>query len=296
LHDRLALRDLPSRPPRSGFSRVLRATSRLGGTRIAISIASSSPKIIESNKETGMTPKLLSCSLILVTVLCAGAARARTINFSGLTWNVKSSGGDVVGPGPNYFSDDTNTVWVDKGGRLHLKINKTGDQWRSAEVISTASFGYGTYRFYLETPVDDIDPRAVLGLFTWSTDPAYWNREIDIEFTRWSNPTGSNGHYVVPLYSEPGHTHDFTLPGGYTQTTHAFTWRSDAISFWSLIGACSSPADPSQVFHHWRFDDASSIPVPGGENVRMNLWLHQGKPPMRNAPIEVVISRFEFQS
>src|SRR5262245_21295616 len=71
----------------------------------------------------------------------------RTISFSGKTWLVKSSTGKV-GPGPNYFSDSTDNVWVDAGGRLHLKITKAKGKWSSAEIVSADSFGYGTYRFY----------------------------------------------------------------------------------------------------------------------------------------------------
>src|SRR5436305_806293 len=69
-----------------------------------------------------------------------GQTNGRTISFSGYTWAVKASTGRV-GPGPNYFSDSTNNVWVDTQGRLHLKITKVGGRWNCAEVINQQSLG-----------------------------------------------------------------------------------------------------------------------------------------------------------
>jgi hypothetical protein len=37
-----------------------------------------------------------------------------------------------------------------------------------------------------------------------------------------------------------------------------------------------------------------SIPSPGDERVRMNLWLFGGNPPINNQEVEVIISRFVF--
>ena len=45
----------------------------------------------------------------------------------------------------------------------------------------------------LLAPGSDLqNPNVVLGLFTWSDDPAYDNREIDIEFSRWNNALDSS--------------------------------------------------------------------------------------------------------
>lgn len=65
------------------------------------------------------------------------------------------------------------------------------DRWRdaralagaprqAAEVILSESLGYGTYSFTVSSPIGDLDPNVVLGLFTWSDDPAYHHREIDV--------------------------------------------------------------------------------------------------------------------
>jgi len=119
------------------------------------------------------------------------AGYPRSIYFSGENWFVKAGSGRL-GPGPNYFSDSQNNVWVDSQGRLHLRITKVGGKWYCAEVISARSFGYGTYRFYLDSPVDALDSNAVVGLFTWSDDPAFNNRELDIEFGRWGTTNNLN--------------------------------------------------------------------------------------------------------
>src|SRR5437879_1596093 len=81
--------------------------------------------------------------------------QGESISFSGFEWKVKSSL-KRVGPGPNYFSKEN--VWIDAQGRLHLKISSSKDdegnlRWYCAEVVSQSSFGYGTYRWYLDTAI-----------------------------------------------------------------------------------------------------------------------------------------------
>ncbi|MDQ4089270.1 MAG: hypothetical protein M3163_03045 [Actinomycetota bacterium] len=47
-------------------------------------------------------------------------------------------------------------------------------------------------------PGGRLDPNVVLGLFSWSDDPAYNYREIDIEVARWGDVAGdTNAQYVV---------------------------------------------------------------------------------------------------
>ncbi|HNR30783.1 MAG TPA: hypothetical protein PKI11_07820, partial [Candidatus Hydrogenedentes bacterium] len=111
----------------------------------------------------------------------------RLLFFSGREWRVKRAAAPV-GPGPNLFSDGLDNVWLDRAGRLHLRIGNEGGVFRCAEVISLESFGYGAYVFHLDSAVDALDLNAVLGLFTWSDEAAYNHREIDIEFARWGDP------------------------------------------------------------------------------------------------------------
>ena len=105
----------------------------------------------------------------------------RAIRFSGCDWLAKTSN-ILVGPGPNFFSDSLDNVWTDDQDRLHLRLARDNSgNWQAAEVVLQASLGYGTYRFQLDTPAENLDPRVVLGMFTWNDDPTDSHRELDIE-------------------------------------------------------------------------------------------------------------------
>ena len=231
-------------------------------------------------------------SLALV-VTAAGLASARkpapptanTITWSGRTWEVKSSQGKV-GPGPNYFSSATENVSVDADGRLHLRITYRNARWNCAEIVSTESLGYGTYSFDLASPVDELDPNVVLGLFTWSDKAAYAHREIDVEFARWGNAADpTNAQYVVQPYDLAGHMLRWTLPAGAVPTTHDFRWQSNRIDFVSFA--------PNGWTKSWTFS-GSGVPRTGGENVRLNLWLFGGAPPTDGQDVEVIVDSFGF--
>jgi hypothetical protein len=230
------------------------------------------------------------CLTLLTLGLAAAPAQAarpsqpqppREIQFSGHTWLVKDSGGAKWGPGPNVFSPSTDNVWVDALGRLHLRITKSGSSWRSAEVISKASFGYGTYRWTLASDVSNLDPQVTLGMFTWhDTSADYAHREIDIEVARWGNASNAtNAQFVVQPYDLAGHTLRYSVPAA-VPSTHEFTWRDTGIGF--LSGATT-----------WLFGDAAGVPRAGGENARMNRWLFRGRAPSNRMPTEVVFERFE---
>jgi hypothetical protein len=218
----------------------------------------------------------------------------RVVHFAGHDWTVKSSGTRQVGPGPNVFSDDEQHVWVDEFGRLHLRIAKSGRRWAAAEVVSKESFGHGTYRFHLDGSVDALPPSVVLGLFTWDdVDPAFHHGEVDIEFSRWGNPSNPvNAQYVVQPYDVAGNLLSFLQPP-VAPSTHAFEWRPAFVAFRSLVGFASEPADPSDVIAEWIYSGAD-VPPAGGENARMNLWMFRGEPPADGRPVEVIISDFSF--
>lgn len=214
--------------------------------------------------------------------------------FSGYEWDVKTSGNYSFGPGPNFFSDSLENVWVDEEGKLHLKITYRDGEWRCAEVVSYSSFGYGTYRFYVDSPVDDLDANVVLGLFTWSDDPAYAYREIDVEIARWGNASDpTNAQFVVQPWNNAGNLIRFTIPDGASPTTYSFDWEPDQISYESHDGALQLPITTPPAMSQWNYT-GNDIPVPGDEQVRLNLWLVNGLPPTDGMEVEVVISRFAF--
>lgn len=217
-----------------------------------------------------------------------GATRGhRIVRFSSYDWLVESK---IGGPGPNHFSDSTNNVWLDDRDRLHLRITHRSNQWQCAEIRALRSFGYGSYHFRLASRVDNLNEQAVLGLFTYSGDPAWNNREIDIELGRWANRHDPNNAQFVVQPPASGHKLRFAVPVGQTTSTHSFTWEPDGIAFKS-IGAFSKT--PGPAFADWRFA-LEGIPRAGDETVHLNLWLYRGVPPSDGNEVEVIIQSFEF--
>jgi hypothetical protein len=214
----------------------------------------------------------------------------RTFQFSGYTWGVKASS-SPVGPGPNNFSDLESDVFVDTEDRLHLKIVQRDAAWFCTEIVNTQSLGYGTYTFTLASPIDQLDPNVVLGLFTWDTDaPQYNYREIDIEISRWGDLQALNTQYVIQPYTHAGNLHRFDtlLRGGLS--TYQFEWRNEGVYFRSYQG---SPANPGERIDFWNYSGADN-PPPGGENTRLNLWLMNGNPPSNEKEVEVEVEAFTF--
>jgi hypothetical protein len=218
---------------------------------------------------------------------------ARQFNYSDYGWWVRTSAGSLAGPGPNYFSDSPNNVWVDAQGLLHLKITHTNNTWQCVEIISARSFGYGQYRFTVNAPVNSLDPSAVLGMFTWSDDFAFNDREIDLELSRWNYAFGATNveDFAVAPYN-PGQVTRFSLPADATRTTHSFIWQSNRIAFQALNGSFAAAPASSNLLQNWTC--TLGIPPAGGEQVHINLWLNHGNAPVNGQPVEVVLSNFEF--
>lgn len=55
------------------------------------------------------------------------------------------------------------------------------------------SYGYGVYAFTVQKGYENIDPNAVIALFTYLDD----THEIDIEISKWGNRNSDNTQYVV---------------------------------------------------------------------------------------------------
>ena len=213
----------------------------------------------------------------------------RVISFSGYEWKVKHTMPDQWGPGPNFFSDSKDNVWVDEDGKLHLKIVKDAKgRWTCAEIISVRSFGYGTYQFQLEKRDQELDENVILGFFTWETIAEHNNREIDVEIARWGNADNeTNAQFVVQPYQTEGNLERFVAPVVKGDTRYSFTWKKEAILFGSKAG--------EQVVKEWKYK-GPDIPDPGKEKLRFNAWLFNGKPPASEKEVEIVISAFSFQS
>lgn len=225
----------------------------------------------------------------------AETIRYNKISFSGYDWLVKRSHARV-GPGPNYFSDSNDNVWVDANDHLHLAIIKEGEDWYCSEVIADFIGGYGTYIFTVKGRVDLLDENIVLGLFTWEDcAPEYYYQEIDIEFAKWGYPENDNAQYVVQPYYEIGNMHRFNVDCS-TQdtTTNIFTWSRDKITFRSYYGDFSLVLTAEDMITSWFYTRSSNIPPEGAENPRINFWLMSGLAPTDGNDAEIVIKSFQY--
>lgn len=224
----------------------------------------------------------------------AGAANAssRTIWFSRIRWEVRESP-QPSGPGPNRFSDSDRTVWVDARRRLHLRIERRHGHWYCAELTTSRAFGYGTYVFDITGRPAGLDPNVVLGLFTWDYAPPEHHREIDIELSRWGDPTNANAQFVVQPYRTPGNTHRFDIRGPRARTTQAFAWTEAQVEFWSFWSRVDPTTASQALIDHWA-NSGLDVPAPGDAHVHLNLWLTGGHAPTDGRSAQIVVSGFSF--
>ncbi len=252
------------------------------------------------------------------------------LTFGGLRWERTDSQGVKVQPGGCYFSQDN--AFLDGNNNLHLKITKVGSDWFCAQIIPEfhdlqyppPTYGYGTYTFSLASAVDNLDPNVVLGLFTWSDDPAYadlslstspWTNdpngascmgtsgvcpshsELDVEFSKFGQAGNrNNAQFSVQPLTNNGAGDPFIMPPGYNNSTAIIYWFPDGISFkvqdqngvvlasYTYPGPVPPPADNGG----W----AGLFPSP--QQARLNLWLVGGNPPMSGQEVEIVVSNFTY--
>ncbi len=212
-----------------------------------------------------------------------------SLQFSGYEWAVK--GGDSLGPDSNHFSTNTENVWVDSQGRLHLKITTRDGRWYCAEVYSKTPLGYGTYRFLISSRVDQLDKNVVGSPFLYQDE----ENELDIEFSRWGVVGGPNTQFVVHPWARPGHREQFNLFLTQNQSSHLIRWQPGITFFQSTLGHDRNPTG-EQILHQWRF---SGDDVPGEEGnllIHLNLWLINGMAPSEpgNQNLEMVIDAIEW--
>jgi len=206
---------------------------------------------------------------------------ARTVSFAGYTWQVKSGYG---GPGSNYWSDSSESVWVDNNGYLHLKIRNINGVWYCSEVFLPNSLGYGQYVFHVAGRVDSLKPNVVMGLFLYQSD----RREVDIEFSRWGDPNRiENAQYVISPSKQAGHLHRFTISQSIEYSNHIINWVGSSINFRSMEGA--------YTLQDWTYlNNVNRILQEGRERHHINLWLYGTCPAGMSCEQEIVITGFEF--
>jgi hypothetical protein len=209
---------------------------------------------------------------------------SRTLHFSGYEWEIRGLPSNRGGASNTY---DPANAWTDEDGRLHLRIAQGLGQWTCAEVNLTRSLGYGTYLFDAHD-ASQLEPAAVFGMFTWddsNTDPEH--RELALEISRWGDPANKNAQYVVQPYYIPANVVRFAAPSG--PLTYSFHWEPGRVTFRTArksAGRAEAPVSES-IF-------TSGIPMPGSEQVHIDLYVYaMSKNPLRRES-EVVIDKFEY--
>jgi len=205
-------------------------------------------------------------------------AEARDISFSGHLWTVTS--GSLDDPAaPNRFSADAKSIFVDGRGRLHMRLRHDGGTWYSAEIACTRPLGYGSYSFVIDSDIGALDPNIVVGLFTWSDDDAFANREIDVEFSRWGDPAASNAQFAVQPYEARRHLVRFNVPRGSRRSTWSIGWEPASVAFEGYASAILRDA----------------VPPPGNAVAHINIWLAGARPPINRREAELIVDHFDFQ-
>jgi hypothetical protein len=209
----------------------------------------------------------------------------KILNFSGYEWT--TSTGPIFHAGSRNFFDPAN-VWTDERGALHLRISGSPGKWAGAELKLVRSLGYGTYRFEVRD-VSHLEPSALLTLITWDgVGTESTRRELDVELGRWGDPDNTNVNYVVQPYYVPANIVAFRAPPGLC--THSFRWEPGKVTFSTLEG--SDNTDAGRVINRHVF--TSGVPSPGGQSVRIALYVfHRGNTPLKNEN-EVIIDKFEY--
>lgn len=239
--------------------------------------------------------------------------------FSGYTWNVKSYLDFQHGPGPNYFSNFQEDIFVDDNGYLHMKISNHGDKWYSTEVINETVMGYGKYSFVVEGDFYNIPRNTVVGLFTWDNTTFFsdGNSEVDVELSKWGDEGEEDilSYAVQPVafstfFSERVRKQETSPEDLIGVFNHTFVWTDTLITWKSYRGDSENEAD---LIASWSFDldnparvkeeggnssDPIVIPAPGPETqARINhwilTWIDAG--PTDNEEQEFIVRRFDYE-
>lgn len=209
----------------------------------------------------------------------------KVIHFSGYDWTVVAASSERGGEA-NFY--DTENAWTDQNGYLHLRMALRDGRWTCAEVNMNRSLGYGTYKFVVQD-TSRMEPSAVLGMYTWDLAAVGENpREMDIELSRWGNPTGKNAQYVIQPFYVPENVVRFNSPAGLL--THSFRWEPGTVEFKTMPGSAAGVATKTINTHVF----TTGIPAPASETVHIDLYDFHHAKNIEQRPVEVVIEKFEY--
>lgn len=215
--------------------------------------------------------------------------------FGGLQWQARTQG--LSGPGPNVWN--ACNAWLATDG-LHLRIDRVGGVWTSAEVFTTDLVGYGRIEMEVASAVHALDPNVVLGLFTYPGGGLDGLHEIDIELARFgaTAANATNLNYVV--YSGSGAKGTLNKCAARwdspaAASVHRFLWSASAVSFQSFD--TTSITSHTVPYRAWTFAPSGNVTISSGRwPLHLNLWLYQGKAPTNSQSVEIVIRRVTYSS
>ena len=202
----------------------------------------------------------------------------RKVSWMGYTWTPKVYT-TKVNPGPNYYSDSTDNVWVDASGYLHLAVVKdAGGLWQNTELHAKKLAGkYGLYEWKVLSDVRKLGKNVVLGLFTYDWgEYTPGNGEIDIEFSHWGD---ADDAFALNLTVQGQGSKTFQ-PGPPPYDV-SFLWEADYVTFKSVNGK-------GQAINY----KLPSIAITPTTWPFMDLWMMKGYPPAGHP--QVVLESFTF--
>lgn len=220
-----------------------------------------------------------------------------TISWKGHTWKITNGGMAGVAKG------NPANVFIDRNGYLHLRIVNRNGTYTSAEVFSTDKMGYGTYQWWIQGPVDNMDKSTVLGLFPYGPVARIGRDaedELDIEFSKWNNTLckgACNADFT--FYPSTGNfalgptERDFNinLSGG-TLTTARLVWTPTSVTG-TIMSGLQPIGTTANVLKTWTFAPSDynaripQQPLPTG----MNLWCFKSLPASNQS---VILRNFQF--
>lgn len=207
------------------------------------------------------------------------------LQFSGYEWFVRAIPSSRNGPNHDYDPASAN---VDSRGALHLRITDKQGKWICSEVTLTKNLGYGTYLFTVED-VSHLEPATIFSAFTWDELPADPNhREMDVEISRWGDPAGENGRYIVQPFYVPSNVSRFIAP--VAQLTFSLRWEPGKVLFRTFRGGPTKTESHAIAEHLF----TAGVPLPGHESVRMNFCTVDNHQAPQQHPSEIVVENFEY--
>ena len=210
--------------------------------------------------------------------------------FGNIEWFVRT-GPSPGAPGPNYWGSGAESVEV-VDNKLHLRIAQVNGKWTSAEIMTPIPDGKRGAVITITSPVHDLDPRVVLGMFAYRDD----HNELDVEISRFGNPASPmNAQYAVHSPRGGVEKNPFSIEAAPDSplTMHTLTWGPRVSPGVGLgIEPISFASDGVGVRESW---DYAGAPVNLQRAwLHLNLWLYEGKAPANGQPIDIEIGSIRF--